>query len=65
MSIYANSDGIFEALKHRRWQHNEWEYAPYIAKARAALGDEAYEAAYAKGRAMTLEHAIDYALQAT
>jgi hypothetical protein len=49
-------------LKHRRWLHNEWEFAPYIAKARIALGEEAYATAYAEGRAMTLEQAIDYAL---
>jgi predicted ATPase len=40
-----------------------WEYAPYLAKTRAALGEAAYEAAYAEGRAMPLEQAIEYALQ--
>ena len=35
---------------------------PYIAKARAALGEETYAAAYAAGHAMTVEQAIDYAL---
>jgi predicted ATPase len=38
---------------------------PYHAQARAALGDEAYEAAYAEGRAVTLEQALDYALNET
>jgi len=42
--------------------HNDWEYARYITKARAALGDAAYEAAYAEGRAMTPEQAVKYAL---
>lgn len=60
--LSGKADAIMAAVKHRRWLHNDWEYAPYIAKARTALGDQAYEAAYAEGRAMTLEHAIDYAL---
>ena len=38
---------------------HEQEAAP----ARAALGDEAFEAAWAKGRAMILEQAVAYALQ--
>ena len=46
----------------RRWLTNEWEYAPYIARARAALGDAAYDAALAEGRAMTVEQAVAYAL---
>jgi len=40
------------------------EVAPHVTKARAALGDEAYAAAYAQGRATTLEQAIEYALVA-
>lgn len=35
---------------------------PHIAKARAALGDDAYEAAYAEGRALSLKQAIEFAL---
>jgi hypothetical protein len=42
-----------------------WDYAPLVAKMRAALGDDAFEAAHAEGRAMTLEQAIDYALVPT
>jgi predicted ATPase len=38
-----------------------WQ-TPYIAKVRAALGDAAYEAAYAEGYAMPLERAIELAL---
>ena len=67
--IFGKTDAIMDALKHRRahtgdrrWLHNDWEYAPYIAKARTALGDAAYNAAYAEGRAMPLEQAIAYAL---
>jgi predicted ATPase len=59
------ADMCLHAVKHRRWLHNDWEYAPYLTKARAALGDDAYDAAYAAGRAMTLEQVIDSALSET
>jgi predicted ATPase len=58
----GKADAIMAAAKHRRGLHNDWEYAPYLAKARAALGDKAYDAAYAEGWAMSLERAITYAL---
>jgi predicted ATPase len=60
--IRGCADMCLHVVKHRRWLHNDWEYAPYLAKARAALGDEAYEAAYAEGYAMPLEQAIEVAL---
>lgn len=51
------------ALCHlRRWGHNEWECVPYMAKARAALGDTVFDAAYAEGYAMPLDQAVAYAL---
>jgi DNA-binding CsgD family transcriptional regulator/tetratricopeptide (TPR) repeat protein len=42
-----------------------WErhaYGPYIDAARAQLDETAWEAAWAEGRAMTLEEAVEYAL---
>ena len=39
-------------------------YEPAIAHARAALGDAGFTAAQSEGRAMTLEQAIAYALEA-
>ena len=63
----ARLRGFVERLmterNHYRRANLEWEFAPYIAKARAALGDEAYEAAYAEGRAMSVEQAVAYALE--
>lgn len=41
---------------------HEWEYAPYLAKARESLGDAAYEAAYSEGYAIAPEQAIGYVL---
>ena len=54
-------DSCLASVGARRWLTNEWEYSPYIARARSALGDAAYEAALAEGRAMTVEQAVAYA----
>jgi tetratricopeptide (TPR) repeat protein len=51
-----------DAFNGHRAVYNEYGNAPYIAKARAALGEAAYATAYAAGRAMPLAQAIDYAL---
>lgn len=56
--LFGAADAEMAAVNERRFQNNDIEIAPYIAKARAALGDEAY----AEGRAMTLERAIEVAL---
>jgi serine/threonine-protein kinase PknK len=37
-------------------------YEPYFTVARTRLGEEAFEMAWAEGRSMTLEGAIEYAL---
>ncbi len=37
-------------------------HEPYLAAARSRLGEAAWEAALAKGRAMSLEEAAEYAL---
>jgi hypothetical protein len=58
------ADRFFELNHQYRWANVAKENAPYMSKSRAALGDEVYEAAYAEGRAMTLEQAIAYALNA-
>ncbi|HLK60521.1 MAG TPA: tetratricopeptide repeat protein [Chthonomonadaceae bacterium] len=41
---------------------NQDEYARHLTAARRTLGEEAFSAAWAEGRAMTLEQAIAYAL---
>ena len=60
--LLAISDVELTMMNGRRFSNNDMEIAPYIAKARAALGEEAYAAAYAEGCAMTLDQAIAYAL---
>ena len=39
------------------------EYDTAVAATRAALGEEAFAAAWAEGQAMTMEQAIEYALE--
>jgi predicted ATPase len=56
--MFGFADACICKAKYRRWAHEVWEFAPFIAKARAALGDEAYDAAHAKGYALTISQAI-------
>ena len=56
------ADNMRALNNHYRRGNHVWEYAPYMDKARAALGDAAYEAALAEGRAMSVEQAVAYAL---
>ncbi|NJM42177.1 MAG: adenylate/guanylate cyclase domain-containing protein [Anaerolineae bacterium] len=56
------AEGLRDKYANPRWPKDDWLLAPHLERARAALGEEAYEAAYAEGRAMTLEQAIDFAL---
>jgi predicted ATPase len=57
--------GAAEADRERRkdpwWEKDRVDLALYIARSRTALGDAAYEAAYAEGRAMSLVQAKAYA----
>jgi len=41
------------------------EYERTMAEGRAALGEAAFAAAWAEGRAMSLEQALEYALEET
>ncbi|HEY8284794.1 MAG TPA: helix-turn-helix domain-containing protein [Chloroflexota bacterium] len=38
------------------------QYCPYVERARARLGDRAWEEAFAEGQEMTLDQAVEYAL---
>jgi len=60
--LFGVSDGCLAAIKLRRWGHNDWDYAPYIAKARQKLGEAEYQRLNAEGYAMPLDQAIAYAL---
>jgi hypothetical protein len=57
-SALAEATGVPIAAVFSQWT------SPYLARARKALGPTAAEAARQKGRAMTLEQAVDFALRA-
>ena len=60
--LFGAAEALLEAVSH---QHPPEEVAlrePYLAMARSRLDEAAWEAAWAEGRAMGLEQAIDYAL---
>ena len=60
--LHGIADNMFSKNHHYRQAHLGREYAPYIAKARAMLGDEAYENAYVEGYSLTMDQAFEYAL---
>jgi predicted ATPase len=61
--LFAAAEALREILGRDRLPPFQTEYDRRVASARAALGDAAFSAAWADGRAMTLEQAIEYALQ--
>jgi non-specific serine/threonine protein kinase len=61
--LFGAADALFASTGERLWLHNVREIEPYIVKACTALGDAAYDAAYAEGRAMTPEQAVQFALE--
>jgi non-specific serine/threonine protein kinase len=60
--LLGASDAIFERMSISLQPADRVEIDTYAALAREALGDEAYEAAWSEGRAMSFEGAIAYAL---
>jgi hypothetical protein len=46
------------------WPTDRSDFSRLMADARASLGDTAFVSAWGNGRAMTLEQAIAYALEA-
>jgi predicted ATPase len=60
--LWGAADRLWAGNVTPRRPQSAWEYAPYMEKAWAALGDAAHEAALAEGRALTVEQALAYAL---
>jgi DNA-binding CsgD family transcriptional regulator/tetratricopeptide (TPR) repeat protein len=64
--LFGAAQALWETLREAvAFEHTPEEEAwrqPYRATTRSRLGEAAWEEALAKGRAMTLEQAIDYAL---
>jgi predicted ATPase/DNA-binding SARP family transcriptional activator len=61
--LFGAAESFREAFRYPLPPPERAEHDRSVAAARAALGEEAFAAAWAEGRAMTLEAAIRYALE--
>ena len=59
--LWGASDGLFDSVGAASFYKSIRDR--YFDTARESLGDTAFQAALAKGRAMSLKHAIQYALE--
>jgi non-specific serine/threonine protein kinase len=62
--LWGAADALHEALSLPMPPVDHITYDPYIEAVRTALGEEAFAAAWAEGRAMTTDEAIRYAVAA-
>ena len=60
--LWGAFDALGETIGVRLVPVERYHYGPYIAAARERLDDAAWEVAWAEGRKMTFEEAIEYAL---
>jgi tetratricopeptide (TPR) repeat protein len=60
--LFAAAEALREAIGHRPSPQDLADYDRRLVSTRSALGEAAFTAAWAEGRAMTLEQAIEYAL---
>ena len=60
--LFGAAELLRESLRSRRDRDYQLEIAQHMNSAQAALGHTAFASAWAEGRAMTLEQAIEYAL---
>jgi predicted ATPase len=60
--IIGAADGVAASINARWWPTEQFAYDFIAMMIRALLDDGAWEAAYAEGRAMTMEQAIEYML---
>jgi predicted ATPase/DNA-binding XRE family transcriptional regulator len=63
--LFAWTDAMREKLENPRWPPEQAEVDRDLATIKAQLGEAAFAAAHAAGRAMTLEQAVAYALDET
>ena len=63
--LLGAAEAQFEAIGAAMWPADRLEYERSVTAARAALSEEVFAAAWAEGRAMTLEQAVAYALEDT
>jgi len=60
--LFAAAEALRDAMGVPIPPYGREEYDPHIAALRHALGDDAFAVAWAEGRAMTLEEAVQEAL---
>jgi predicted ATPase len=61
--LFGAAEAVRELIGTPRWHVYQTSYERTLATARAQLDDAAFAAAWAVGRAMSLEHAVTYALE--
>ncbi|HEX5818857.1 MAG TPA: NB-ARC domain-containing protein, partial [Gemmatimonadales bacterium] len=62
VALFAAAESLRETIGARPFQIDIHRYAPRLARARTALGDAAYDAAWAEGRALQVDAAMQRAL---
>ncbi len=62
--LLGAAEVLRETLGYRHWPAYRVDHDRRVASTRAAMGEKSFAAAWAKGRAMMLERAIEYALSA-
>jgi len=61
--LFGASEALLDAIGASLWPSNRADYERNLSVARASLSSEAFDAARAKGRAMSLEQAYTYAME--
>ncbi|HEX5700778.1 MAG TPA: LuxR C-terminal-related transcriptional regulator, partial [Rubrobacter sp.] len=60
--LFGAAEALREAVDSQHMAEEEALREPYVAAARSRLDEAAWQAAWAEGRAMSLEQAIEYAI---
>jgi predicted ATPase/DNA-binding SARP family transcriptional activator/DNA-binding CsgD family transcriptional regulator len=60
--LFGAAWGLHDALGYQQTPDEQALREPYLTNARSKLDEAAWEAAFAEGRAMTFEEAVEYAL---
>jgi DNA-binding CsgD family transcriptional regulator len=60
--LFGAAQGLREAVGYQKTPNERAVQEPYLVAARSRLDEAAWEAAFAEGRTMTFEEAVEYAL---
>lgn len=61
--LLSASQELFASIGAKMWSYLRAEYESAVADVRAQLGESTFQQAWAEGRALTMEQAIEYALE--